>query len=256
MTRTAPVVLGVVLSLSLAAPHARGNLIVNGNFEAGYAGFKTDYVTSPTSVVGGAGQYLLVKNPGGHHPSGASYGDHTTGSGRMMMVNGSHDSSAVVWSQTLTVYPHSSYDFSLWLSSWVSASPATLDIRFNGVSVGTPTAPSETGVWQKFSTTWNSGSATSLTIEIRDTNTADVGNDFALDDISLTARDLPEPPARLTASSRAVVEPDGVAPAGASGRRRPDGLVELGCVGLLVTGVGLLGWSWRHQKRGSTGKHH
>jgi hypothetical protein len=41
------------------------------------------------------------------------------------------------------------------------------------------------GLWQEFSTTWNSGSSTSLTINIIDTNLADVGSDFAMDDISL-----------------------------------------------------------------------
>jgi hypothetical protein len=167
------------------------NLIVNGDFEQGYTGYTTGYVIPPTSSVGGAGQYLLVTDPGDHGPGIVPpvphYGDHTTGTGLMMMLNGSHDSTTVVWSETVSVVANSTYDFALWLSSWTPSSPATLDIQFNGVSIGTPTAPSTTAVWQQFATTWNSGSSTSLTINIFDTNTADVGNDFALDDISLFA---------------------------------------------------------------------
>lgn len=163
------------------------NLIANGDFSLGNTGFTTQYTYSPGDI-GPAQSYDVVDNPAHSRPNDvnpASYGDHTTGSGLMLAANGAMTPDVVVWSQTLAVAPGSDYDFSLWLSSWFASSPSTLNVRFNGVTVGTPTAPSTTGVWQKFSTIWNSGPATSLTISIVETTMADVGSDFALDDIVL-----------------------------------------------------------------------
>src|SRR5437660_7588532 len=104
----------------------------------------------------------------------------------MWMVHGATSATTLLWSETVPVAPKTDYDFALWLASWTADSPATLDIQFNGVSIGAPTAPSDVGSWQQFGSPWNSGPTTSLTIKIFDTNTADAGNDFALDDISLT----------------------------------------------------------------------
>jgi parallel beta-helix repeat protein len=165
------------------------NIIVNGDFEAGNTGFTTQYNYSPGDI-GPAQSYDVVDNPAHSRPhdiNPVSYGDHTTGSGLMLAVNGAAQANVTVWGQSLTVTPHTDYAFSLWMSSWFAASFATFDITFNGVSIGTPTAPSTTAVWQQFGTTWNSGTTTALTIGITDTNTDPDGNDFALDDISLTS---------------------------------------------------------------------
>jgi hypothetical protein len=197
----------VALCLLSRPADAKAGLILNGDFEQGYTGFTTEYVLPPTDIVGGVGQYMLVTNPADHHPAGKSYGDHTSGSGLMMMLNGSADPTTIVWSETISVATNSSYDFSLWLSSWTASSPAVLDIQFNGVSIGTPAAPSSSGVWQQFSTTWESGSASSLTITMFDKTTADVGNDFALDDISLNGPSptaVPTPPSLVLAVSGGV----------------------------------------------------
>jgi hypothetical protein len=181
------------------------NLIVNGDFEQGNTGFTTQYRYSP-GTLGGAQSYDVVSNPGKDRPNDINppnYGDHTTGTGLMMAVNGATTANQIVWSETVAVAAHSDYDFSLWLSSWFSGSPATLDIRFNNVSVGTPAASSTVGLWQKFSTAWNSGGSTSVTINIIDTNLADIGSDFALDDISLTAAPSTSAPITLSISNPA-----------------------------------------------------
>jgi hypothetical protein len=43
-----------------------------------------------------------------------------------------------------------------------------------------------TCAWQQLTTTWNSGSSTTAYFEIRNENTNTGGNDFAIDDISMT----------------------------------------------------------------------
>jgi len=90
-----------------------------------------------------------------------------------------------VWSQTVEV-TSGSYNFSVWVASCHGASPAQLQFLINGISVGTFTASSTTGLWQEFTTTWNSNSNWA-TIQVVDLNTAAYGNDFALDDLSFTS---------------------------------------------------------------------
>jgi hypothetical protein len=102
----------------------------------------------------------------------------------------------LVWSETVAVAPNTTYDFSASISSWFASAPGQLDVLFNGKSIGIINAPSTTAVWVPFSTYWNSGSATSAVIELRNLRTADVGNDFALDDIALNGPGpitVPEP---------------------------------------------------------------
>ncbi|HEV3255727.1 MAG TPA: hypothetical protein VG013_02485 [Gemmataceae bacterium] len=193
MRGTATAVFGLALWLSLGAAAARANLIVNGDFEAGNTGFTTAYTYSPGDI-GPAQSYDIVDDPADSRPhdiAPISYGDHTTGTGLMMAVNGAEVPNVLVWGETVPVSPHTTYQFSAWISSWFPAAPEQLDVRFNGTSVGTMNAPPVTGVWVQFSTTWDSGSATSAAIELRNISTVDVGNDFALDDISLDP--VPEP---------------------------------------------------------------
>ena len=179
-------VLGLFLCFSR---QASGSLITNGNFESGDSGFSSDYTYS--SVLDPAGTYAILSNPASVHSHADSYGDHTTGSGLMMAINGANTSNQVVWSQTVTVTPGMDYAFSAWISSWTDVNLAQLQFSINDVGIGNVTAPSTTGIWQQFETTWSSASSTSATIKIVDSNIASNGNDFALDDIHMEAVPIP-----------------------------------------------------------------
>jgi hypothetical protein len=184
----------VCLTLLLLASRAPAELIVNGNFEGGNTGFATAYMLSPGDI-GPAGSYDIVSNPALSRPndiSPVSHQDHTSGSALMMAVNATLGGIQSVWSQTVPVTPNTDYDFSLWVSSWFGAPFVALDVHFNGTSVMDVTQPSQTALWENHSTTWNSGSSAALTIDIRNTSGADVGGDFSLDDISLTALEVAE----------------------------------------------------------------
>lgn len=164
------------------------NLVFNGDFELGNVGFTTDYLFSKGDI-GGAQWYDILNNPAQGRPrdiNPPSYTDHTSGKGLMMAANGAVSPNKVVWTQTVGVIPGKSYDFSMWISSWYAGNPAKLDVQFNGVSVGVPVAPSSVGPWAQFKTVWNSGSSSQVVIRIIETGRADIGSDFALDDISLT----------------------------------------------------------------------
>lgn len=183
----------------LACSHA--GLILNGDFESGNTGFSSQY--EYTSVNGGlatggegsgGGRYGIGTNPQFFHPSFVSAGDHTTGSGNMMVVNGSFTPNKVVWSGTvappLTI--GTTYKFSAWVMNVYPTSPANLQFSFGGNTLGT-IAPTGSGVWQEF-TAFLVATADQSSGLI-DLNIAFSGNDFAVDDITLTA--VPEPATML-----------------------------------------------------------
>ncbi|MFL5297937.1 MAG: PEPxxWA-CTERM sorting domain-containing protein [Phenylobacterium sp.] len=178
--------------------HAATNLVVNGDFEAGNTGFGSDYafVSGPGSATPPA-VYAIDTSPSNVHPAWASFGDHTSGSGKMMIVNGSEVGGERVWYENgVGVAQNTTYFFSTWIRSVYDQSPAQLNFSINLNGIGTTfTAGAIADGWQQFFASWNSGSATTANIALINQNTAFTGNDFALDDISLstTAPNVPEP---------------------------------------------------------------
>lgn len=165
------------------------NLVANGNFSLGNVGFTSaySYVTGPGSLVP-EGVYTITTDPSLEHPAAVSFGDHTTGTGNMMAINGA-STPISVWCETIPVLPNTTYDFAAWVANWstadVGAAEPDLQFMINGVLIGVPFLSSAApGVWQEFSATWNSGVSTTANICIFDECVAAGGNDFALDDIS------------------------------------------------------------------------
>ncbi len=158
------------------------NVIVNGDFSQGNTGFSTAYNYSPNLYP--EGNYYIGTNPHNYHANFANCGDHTTGSGNMMIVNGNRTPNQPVWCQDIHVNPNTDYIFSTWITSVHPANPAVLQFSINGVLLGSPFAATSTVCqWNEFYEVWNSGSNTSITICIVNQNTIANGNDFAIDDI-------------------------------------------------------------------------
>jgi gliding motility-associated-like protein len=159
------------------------NIINNGNFDNGNTGFTSEYSYANPNVT--EGQYFVGKTPQAWNASMSACGDHTTGNGSMMLVNGSPAANINVWKQTVTVTPNTNYAFSTWIEALFAPNPAQLNFSINGIDIGyLITASLPTCTWTQFFTTWNSGNNTSATISIVNKNTFIQGNDFALDDIS------------------------------------------------------------------------
>ena len=159
------------------------NLINNGDFSAGNTGFTSQYSYATNGFP--EGLYWVGNNPTNWHPGFISCGDHTSGTGNMMVVNGSPVLNMVVWQQTITVTPNTNYAFSTWIASAISTNPALLQFSINGLTLGSLiSAPATTCNWTQFYATWNSGNNTTATISIVNQNLQFTGNDFALDDIS------------------------------------------------------------------------
>ena len=146
----------------------------------------------------------------GYHPNfhGRDHTNNAVGPRNFLMVNGSTTlisnppRQMIIWQQTVSVKPNSDYYFSAWAMNLNPVSPAQLQFEVNGVLVGSvadlnvaakPSTEQDVNLtnWVMFYSTpkWNSGSATTAVIRIRNLNTVAGGNDFGLDDISFGSLD-------------------------------------------------------------------
>ncbi len=166
------------------------NLVQNGDFEDGNTGFTSEYTYSPGyNALQPEGTYAITNDASWNHTGFQGCGDHTSGSGNYMAVNGAQQTNVKVWSTTIFgITPNTEYEFSAWVTSLVASNPAILQFKINDELLGSPfTASGFTCVWIKFFETWDSGNSTTATISIVNQNTAGSGNDFALDDINFNA---------------------------------------------------------------------
>ena len=88
----------MVVCLALTTTGLGANLIVNGDFEAGNTGFTSDYTyvapplsNSGTNSLGAPAVYSVETDPYKGHAGWASYGDHTSGAGNMLIGNAACD---------------------------------------------------------------------------------------------------------------------------------------------------------------------
>jgi hypothetical protein len=191
---------------------AASNLVVNGDFSLGDTGFQSQYYdvtgtgfatgfgTAPNFNVWNESTYAIGANADLFHnlwdnvpaPSGA---------GNYMIVNGASDSSTsallspslplTVWGQTVAVVPNTLYEFSAQATTVTNSSPAVLDFYAGSTLLGALTV-NGTPAWDTFSANWFSGSNTSVVLKIIDANAVSVGNDFGLDNITLSDPAVPE----------------------------------------------------------------
>jgi hypothetical protein len=206
--------LAFFLAVAGAAGHvsAQANLVANGSFEAGNTQFSSGYSYSPGGN-GTEGQYTVRSNPYPWNGSFVSIGDHTSGSGSMMVANGSPVSGSVVWqSQSISILASTNYFFESFVNNVCcstftygpgSESILEFSLSLNGggpISLGTITTDyALAGTWEGLSTNYFSSSAGNVVLSLVNRNTNAGGNDFAVDDIYFGTRStvnvtpVPEP---------------------------------------------------------------
>jgi len=167
-----------------------GNIVVNGDFSQGNTGFTSDYIYEFPSNINGSGYYFVGGNAQ-HWNSNMSglCSDRTTDADtNMLIVNGSLAAGKNVWCQTHAVYPNTNYTLSAYFQELHNQNYPQLQWRVNGTNVGNvTTATFFVCFWTQAQTTWNSGINTSATFCLVDPNTQGNGNDFAIDQISISA---------------------------------------------------------------------
>jgi gliding motility-associated-like protein len=165
------------------------NLITNGDFEQGNTGFKTDYkYFTPDNPTGAQKAYGVVSNPKSWFNNFDPCVDHTSGSGKMMVVDGSNFNLGTdpFWCQKIAVEPNKNYVFTFWVTSVSALSPAVIKTNINGSLLGSFTLNNATCNWTKVTYNWNSSNNTLVEICLIDANYESTGNDFAIDDITFT----------------------------------------------------------------------
>jgi hypothetical protein len=179
------------------------NLVTNGNFSQGYTGWS--YTADPTQANGylafnppttanysTPGMIDVGTNPNVFNSAFGSFGDHTTGTGNMLMCDGICVANIDLWRETnIPIIANTNYYFSVWITSLDALPPpGTLAFNINGTLLNTISAPGVTGDWIQFTQVWNSGPTPPATITIAIQNTTltgcNNGVDFAIDDISFT----------------------------------------------------------------------
>ena len=131
--RSSFLIISAGLFIIASALQARANLI-NGDFSAGNSGFTTGYsfIASGTSTT--PGTFGVRTNSQDFNPGYNLFGDHTAGSGNMMLVDGV--AGTVVWQETVSVATNTTYTFSGWATPANSSNPAGLIFSINGIQVG------------------------------------------------------------------------------------------------------------------------
>ena len=186
--------------------------LINGNFESGGNGVGflingAGYTQiNPTTGSSTSGNYAITTNPQFLNSNFISGGDHTTGLGRMLVIDGNTVPNSRLWSSTstggaLTGFTAGSvYTFSYWIKSVSNdvtnnATQANINVFFVNASNVNPAstnsyAPLPSQGWTRVSYTFTA-TANNALIELRNNNLSVLGNDFALDDFAITPGALP-----------------------------------------------------------------
>jgi gliding motility-associated-like protein len=194
--------------LSIITTHAQ-NLIINGDFESGGngVGFNINSccyneLTPPFTGSTFTGNYAVTNNPQAMNTAFFAGGDHTTGTGNMLVIDGTTTAgNQRFWRAgnngggicNLTV--GTTYTFSYWIKSLSVQNRANIGYEFVGASnvtllSGNSLAPLPAEGWQQVTYTFIPTN-TCVNFELWNTTTIDIGNDFAIDDVSLTGPPLP-----------------------------------------------------------------
>jgi len=133
--------------------------------------------------------YGIVVSPNSWFSAFSTCSDHTSGSGKMMVLDGSSTNAGndKFWSQTIPTVVGQNYTFSYWVQTLATPNPASIEVKINGLTIGINNAPvtATCGNWTQYSFPWTSV-GTSAHIDLYDRTILVAGNDFAVDDISFT----------------------------------------------------------------------
>ena len=180
-------IISSIISLAVATLghcHVNAQIFTNADFETGNFGFASDYQFAGSNT--DEGQFTVRSDPQNWNGEFINFGDHTTGTGKMLVVNGATSGGPAVWRQTIAVQTNTAYGFRVWTGTAVAGGPANLLLKVDGNQIGSSfVLPDEPGVWVLWEQPWTSSSDATATFEIINANTSRFPNDFYLDDIGL-----------------------------------------------------------------------
>jgi hypothetical protein len=233
----------VALAVSAGAAHAATNLVVNGDFSNGDAGFTSGYryVAPNARALMPEAVYTVTADPRSVHP----YWVNLPQGNPMLIVNGATKGQTTVWQEALTTVAGQAYSFTA----------SAMDVCCNKAHPGTYAAsellfevssddfatfqtlttintapPGDAGQFHTATATFTAAGA--VEIRVIDALTGRVGNDFALDNIGVYA--LPDDPGHTPGLPNATV---------------PSGVPEPASWALLILGFGGVGAALRSSRQ-------
>ena len=196
----------IALASAAVATQASAGVIYSDTFDApNNPAFTTDYTqvfAQDGASAYPAGTYAIGPDANLYHNLWVSYGDHTTGSGNYMIVNGMQDTDATVWESGSISLGAGTYTFSAWVANsccgfgFDPSDNAAPRLTFNGIvgeAVGKTVSTATAGGWTQLFTTFTvgAGGATgNLILKSQQSDTS--GNDFGIDDIQLGTGGSPD----------------------------------------------------------------
>ena len=176
------------ISLVQAPVFTSQNLIVNGDFAAGTTGFGSDYtlVSANAGVFTLPGDYAIATNPATDFTNQySSYGDHTSGGGNMLMVDGR--ASGAFWRESVALAPNTTYRFTYYVTGAGPLNLPDVQVSLNGVAIDAGFQVSGAGgVWQQVTDVFTTGGdGGPYVLSMADLSDIGEGNDFTIDDIAL-----------------------------------------------------------------------
>jgi gliding motility-associated-like protein len=164
------------------------NLITNGDFESGYTGFTSGYVQTNSGLLS-SNRYSIRNSTNLVNTQWAAI-DHTIGSSTGSFAVFDGPSANVAYRTAVTLQQNTDYVFCAWVDNLVTTSvPSAPVLR---ISVGSLVIepgrllPKTPDGWQLMTYTFNSGTNSSVNLDIRDIGGGQY-NDWAMDDLSLRA---------------------------------------------------------------------
>ena len=172
-----------VITLSGKSQAQCPNLIKNGDFSLGNTGFTSDLAYQGNACAAGhyfVGTKFTDECSGWNSSLNPNQNDHTTGSGKFLIIDGNNKNAADVWKKSLSNVCKGDYTLSFWAKNVYGAGGAfPLGVYINGVLVTTVTI--NTAGWTQYTVSW-SGAPTSIALRQM---TAGEKRDFGIDDIYL-----------------------------------------------------------------------
>jgi hypothetical protein len=155
--------------------------IENNDLEAGNDGFTTEYnfTTSNTTE----GEYNVLINPQSWNGGFNACTDHTSGAGKMLVLNGHPIAGKKLWCQQVSTVIGSTYFFEFWSTSLLSGNASHLEVRVNGAPIG-DLIEDDLCDWEMSSFSFIATNSVTE-ICIHELTGVLFPNDFAIDDITL-----------------------------------------------------------------------
>jgi hypothetical protein len=189
--------------LVVALGSARANVAYSQNFDTGSATYTVDnaYWTDQSQANG-----YIIQTTNSSSVFGGAFGNSITndasGTGYFLFIGTANTiptgSTEFFISPSFTVSPNTQYTVSFDLTNADPTNPASIQPDIGGTLLGSPvsatgyfTDGNSADQWQQFTFSWNSGLNTSTSLILHDFTTVTTGNDFGVDDISVTS--TPEP---------------------------------------------------------------